>query len=104
MLLVFAPYLWAAVAVVVITSASFAVQNVAAVSLRQRSVPGQLLGRVTAVGRTLTAVAAALGALLGGALASIGGDPAPFLFSGVVAVVATAAWVSASRGAAGQLA
>lgn len=102
-LLVVAPHLWAAVAVVVITSASFAVLNVAAVSLRQRSVPGDLLGRVTAVGRTLSFSAAAVGALIGGALASSAGVEAPFLFSGAVALLATVAWWIASRPAAGRL-
>lgn len=96
-LLVVAPELWAAIAVLVITSASFAVLNVTAVSLRQRLVPGHLLGRVTAAGRTLSFSAAAVGALGGGALASDAGLQAPFLFSGVVAVLATGAWWVASR-------
>jgi predicted MFS family arabinose efflux permease len=89
--------LWAAVLVVVVTSGSFAVSNVTAVSLRQRTVPRELLGRVVAAGRTLTFGAAAVGALLGGALAWTVGLEAPFVFSGLVAVAATTAWWVASR-------
>jgi predicted MFS family arabinose efflux permease len=89
--------LWAAVLVIVVTSGSFAVFNVTAVSLRQRTVPRELLGRVMAAGRTLTFSAAAAGALLGGALASVAGIEAPFVFSGLVAVAATTAWWVASR-------
>jgi predicted MFS family arabinose efflux permease len=89
--------LWAAVLVIVVTSGSFAVFNVTAVSLRQRTVPRELLGRVMAAGRTLTFSAAAAGALLGGTLASVAGIEAPFVFSGLVAVAATAAWWVASR-------
>jgi MFS family permease len=40
---------------------------------------------------------AALGALVGGALASGAGVDAPFLFSGAIALLATAAWWAASR-------
>jgi len=96
-LLVTAPNRWAAATVVVTTSASFAVLNVAALSIRQRTVPANLLGRVVAASRTLTYATAALGALLGGALAGALGAQAPFLFSGLVAVLATAGWWSASR-------
>jgi MFS family permease len=96
-LLAITSQLWAAVVVIVVTSGSFAVLNVTAVSLRQRAVPRELLGRVVAAGRTLTFSASAAGALLGGVLASAAGIEAPFLFSGAIALVATAAWWSASR-------
>ncbi|MEV5766844.1 MFS transporter [Micromonospora sp. NPDC052213] len=96
-LLVVAPHRVAAVAVVVSTSAAFAVLNVAALSLRQRLVPGDLLGRVVAASRVLTYGCTALGALAGGALAAGLGLDAPFLFSGAVAVAATVAWSVASR-------
>ncbi|MDT0531690.1 MFS transporter [Micromonospora sp. DSM 115977] len=89
--------LWAAVLVIVVTSGSFAVLNVTAVSLRQRLVPRELLGRVVAAGRTLSFSAAAVGALLGGVLTSTIGIEAPFVFSGLVAATATAAWSVASR-------
>ncbi|RUL94542.1 MFS transporter [Verrucosispora sp. FIM060022] len=86
-----------AVVVVVATSAAFAVLNVAALSVRQRLVPGGLLGRVIAAARLVTYSATALGALAGGALAARAGLGAPFVFSGAVAVAATAAWWLASR-------
>nr|WP_296071538.1 MFS transporter [uncultured Actinoplanes sp.] len=90
--LVFTSQLWAAVLVVVVTSGSFAVLNVTAVSLRQRIVPRELLGRVVAAGRTLAFGATAAGALLGGALTAVAGISAPFVFCAVVALVATVAW------------
>ncbi|SCL45852.1 Fucose permease [Micromonospora citrea] len=97
MLLVVAPHRVAAVTVVVSTSAAFAVLNVAALSLRQRLVPGDLLGRVVAASRVLTYGCTALGALAGGALAAGLGRDAPFLLSGAVAVAATVSWSVASR-------
>ncbi|HEX5594707.1 MAG TPA: MFS transporter [Micromonosporaceae bacterium] len=96
-LLVVAPNRTAAVAVVISTSASFAILNVAALSMRQRIVPGGLLGRVVAASRMLTFTCSALGALLGGALAAGVGLDAPFLFSGVIAIIATGAWLVSSR-------
>lgn len=89
--------LWAAVLVIVVTSGSFAILNVTVVSLRQRLVPGELLGRVVAAGRTLSFSAAAAGALLGGALTATIKIEATFIFSGVVAAMATIAWWVASR-------
>ncbi len=99
-LLAFTPNRAAAVVVVVTTSAAFAVLNVAALSVRQRLVPGALLGRVVAASRMVTYSCTALGALVGGALAARAGIGAPFVFSGVVAVAATVAWWIASRPAA----
>ena len=89
--------LWAAIAVVVITSASFAVLNVASLSVRQRLVPEGMLGRVTATSRTLGFGATAVGALAGGALATVAGLEATFLLCGAVALTATVAWWAASR-------
>ncbi|WP_433408177.1 MFS transporter [Saccharomonospora azurea] len=87
-----------AVAVVVTTSAAFGLFNVVAVSLRQRLVPGDLLGRVTATWRTVVYGGGALGALAGGALATQWGLDAPFVLCGVVGLVAAAAWLLGSRG------
>ncbi|GIJ23866.1 MFS transporter [Micromonospora lutea] len=87
----------AAVVVVVTTSAAFAVLNVAALSVRQRLVPGGLLGRVVAASRMVTYSCTALGALAGGALAARAGIDAPFVLSGIIAVAATVAWWIASR-------
>lgn len=89
--------LWAAILVIVVTSGSFAVLNVTVVSLRQRLVPRELLGRTVAAGRTLSFSAAAVGALLGGILTATIGIEAPFIFSGLVAVLATTAWWIVSR-------
>ncbi len=89
--------LWAAILVIVVTSGSFAVLNVTVVSLRQRLVPRELLGRTVAAGRTLSFSAAAVGALLGGVLTATIGIEAPFIFSGLVAVLATTAWWIVSR-------
>lgn len=69
-LLLAAPETWAAVVVVALTSGSFGVLNVAAVSLRQRLVPEGLLW-----------------------LAAGYGLHAPFVLSGIVAMAATAAWL-----------
>ena len=96
-LLVAVPELWAAVAVTVITSGGFALFNVAALSLRHRSVPEGLVGRVTAAGRVVTLSSAGVGTLLGGWLAGAIDLATPFLFSGVLAVVALAWWWTASR-------
>lgn len=89
--------LWAAILVIVITSGSFAVLNVTVVSLRQRLVPRDLLGRTIAAGRTLSFSAAAAGALLGGVLTATIGIEAPFIFSALIAAMATTAWWLASR-------
>ena len=95
-LLVAAGERWAAGAVVVATSAAFGMLNVAAASLRHRAIPTHLLGRVTATWRTGVYGATAVGALLGGLLASRAGLDAPFVVSGALGTAATAAWWLAS--------
>lgn len=95
--------LWAAAVVAVVTSAAFGVLNVAAVSLRHRLVPGGLLGRVTATWRTGVQAAAALGALGGGALASVAGLDAPFALSAALGLVGVLAWVRGAPPVAGRL-
>lgn len=96
-LLLAAPQRWAAVVVVVSTSAAFGVFNVAAVSLRHRLVPGQVLGRVIAAWRSVVLGAGAIGALAGGAIASVRGLDAPFILSGVLGLLAVAVWWDALR-------
>jgi predicted MFS family arabinose efflux permease len=96
-LLVISPQVWAAVVVVVVTSGAFAIFNVAAVSLRQRLAPMEVLGRVTAASRTVVYGSTALGAAVGGGLASIAGIESPLLFSAAIAVGATLVWWIASR-------
>ncbi|MDG4770792.1 MFS transporter [Solwaraspora sp. WMMD792] len=97
-LLIAVPQIWVAVVVTVVSSGAFAVLNICAATLRQRTVPDGLLGRVTAASKTLIYGAAGGGALLGGALAAGVGLAAPFGFAALVAVVATAGWWLATRG------
>lgn len=98
-LLLLGPTREVALVVVVVTSAAFAIFNVAALSLRHRLVPQSVLGRVIAAWRTAVLGAGALGALAGGALASARGLDAPFLLSAVVGSIAIVVWASVARGA-----
>ncbi|MFF0383018.1 MFS transporter [Streptomyces sp. NPDC004286] len=63
-----------------------ATQSVIAASLRARLIPDHMLGRVTAVFRTLSTGASALGAVLGGLLARALGLSWPFLIVGAIVV------------------
>jgi len=101
-LLLLAPQRWAAVVVVVSTSAAFGLFNVAAQSVRHRLVPEQVLGRVIAAWRTVVLGAGALGALAGGVLASAHGMDAPIAFSVALGALAAALWASVIRGANGM--
>ena len=56
-------------------------------SLRQRLVPDALRGRVNASSKVLSLLGLAVGATIGGLLASTAGLPAPFLASGVLFVI-----------------
>jgi predicted MFS family arabinose efflux permease len=96
-LLLLAPHLGLAAVVVVATSAAFGVLNVAAAGLRYRMVPGELLGRVSAAWRTSAYVAAAAGALAGGAAAAARGLTAPFVLSVVLGGIATLTWLVSTR-------
>jgi MFS family permease len=96
-LLLLAPHLWLAAAVVVATSAAFGVLNVAAAGLRYRLVPGELLGRVAAAAQTSAFVAGAAGALAGGAAAAAHGLTAPFGLSVVLGGIATVTWLLSTR-------
>lgn len=96
-LLLVAPQLWAALVVVVLTSAAFGVLNVTASSMRHRLVPEGLVGRITETWRVLTQGGAAVGAIVGGVLATVAGLDAPFLLSAAVAMFATAGWWLATR-------
>lgn len=88
--------IWVARAVVLITSGAFGVLNVAAMSLRHRLVPAELLGRVSATWRVSVYGAGAVGALVGGALASAYGLDAPFLLSGALGMAIAIAWARTS--------
>ncbi|MET9295798.1 MFS transporter [Streptomyces sp. NPDC003077] len=61
-------------------------QSVVSVSLRARLIPPHMLGRVTAVFRTLSTGASAVGALTGGLLAGALGLSWPFFIAGAIVV------------------
>jgi MFS family permease len=65
------------------SSLAFAAWNVTSATVRQRLVPGALLGRVVGAFRTCTMSAAAGGAALGGVTAAAFGIRAPFVVGGV---------------------
>jgi MFS family permease len=64
------------------------VGTVAQISVRQRLVPLELAGRVSAAMRTATLGAAALGTLVGGAMAAVLSVHAPFAIGGAAQIVA----------------
>jgi predicted MFS family arabinose efflux permease len=70
-------------------SAAVALFEMTAVTMRQRQVPPELLGRITSLYGTVLGGAVALGALTGGALAAVAGIRAPMLI-GAVPIAATA--------------
>jgi MFS family permease len=65
------------------TGFTFALWNVLSVTLRQRLVPPELLGRVNSASRTFSTAAVPLGALAGGAVANAAGLRAPFWLSAI---------------------
>lgn len=95
---------WAAGAVMVLFGVHAVVWGTAAVTVRQAATPGDLLGRVAGVYRWADPGGAALGAVLGGALARALGLAAPFwLAAAAVGVLAVVAWrpLGAADGGAG---
>jgi predicted MFS family arabinose efflux permease len=81
------------------TSFGAALWNVASASMRQRSVPAELMGRVSSVGLLLAWGTQPVGAILGGLVADWWGLAAPWLAGGglrlvtaVLALPALAAW------------
>jgi len=81
------------------SSGAFALFNITAVTMRQRQVPGAMLGRVSGLYLTVNRSAEALGAIAGGALASSAGIRAPMLAGAapIAAVMALFAWQHRSR-------
>jgi MFS family permease len=71
-----------------VTAAGASLWNVAAGSLRQRTVPEDILGRVTSVGLLVSWVAQPLGAVAGGLVAGWFGLAAPWLIAGAIRLVA----------------
>jgi hypothetical protein len=78
-------------------SFAFAVWNVLSVTLRQRLVPAEFLGRVNAASRTLSMTAALAGTLSGGAIAAWLGLSAPLWVSGAALVVLALRFAGSSR-------
>ncbi len=82
-----------AVAVLVLFGAHASVWGVLTMSLRQRVVPGGLLGRVNSVYFVFSVGGAALGSLAGGLVARAGGLTAPFWTAfALMVLVAVAGW------------
>ncbi len=83
-----------AAAMLFVSSGAWALFNVTSVTMRQRQVPPGLLGRVTSLAGTAVSGAEALGALGGGALATVAGIRAPMLAGAVPIAVGAAvlAW------------
>jgi predicted MFS family arabinose efflux permease len=69
-------------------SAAFALFNMTAVTMRQRQVPDNLLGRITSLYRTVADGSEAAGALAGGVFAAIAGIRATMLI-GAIPIAAT---------------
>jgi MFS family permease len=74
--------------------AACALFEMTAVTMRQRQVPPELLGRITSLNGTVEGGALALGALAGGALAAVAGIRAPMLIGAlpITATVVLLAW------------
>jgi predicted MFS family arabinose efflux permease len=83
-----------AAAMLAASSAAFALFNLTAVTMRQRQVPDNLLGRITSLYHTVAQGAEAVGALGGGAFAAIAGVQATMLVGAVpiAATVIVLAW------------
>lgn len=75
-----------------IWGAGFALANTEMVSIRQRTVPDALLGRVTGVFGLASSVGMVLGAVTGGVLTDLGTPRVPLLVAGVVQVAAGVGW------------
>ncbi|WP_174532843.1 MFS transporter [Micromonospora chalcea] len=85
--------LWVAVVVLVVFSVHAMVWGITVTSIRQRVVPSHLRGRVGSVYALLDLGGAALGALLGGLLASAWQITTPFwIAAAAMAVIAVFAW------------
>lgn len=88
-----------AAAMIFAGSAAFALYNITAVTMIQRSVPVSLLGRVTSIYGTATRGAEAMGAIGGGILATSAGIRAPMLAGAVptAAVMILFSWRHRAR-------
>ncbi|TDN91776.1 MFS transporter [Microbacterium sp. BK668] len=85
-------------AALAISGLAAGIENANEMSYRQRAVPDELLGRVNATGRSVNRTAGALGAVLGGVLASVVGvAPSIWIVAAVFAVAAGIAVFSPLR-------
>jgi MFS family permease len=78
-----------AAAMLAASSAAWVLFDMTAITMRQRQVPDNLLGRITSLYRTVLQGSEALGALAGGAVAAVAGIRATMLI-GVIPIAATA--------------
>ncbi|MFI0452577.1 MFS transporter [Actinomadura sp. 6N118] len=78
------------VALFTVFSIALAMWNVVSVSVRQRLIPNELLGRVTSAGRMLAYGATPLGALAGGFVADTYGLVSPWIVGGVISLLVAA--------------
>lgn len=83
---------------------SVALWNVVTVSLRQRVIPGHLLGRVNSVYRMLGWGLMPLGALAGGFVAHVAGLRAPYVVAGLLCALCAVAALPLLRAAAAGIA
>ncbi|MEV6967156.1 MFS transporter [Hamadaea sp. NPDC051192] len=78
-------------ALAAVTTFSASLWNVAVMSVRQRAVPADLMGRVASVGLLVAFGTQPIGALLGGYVAQWWGLAAPWIVAGVLRLVAAVA-------------
>jgi MFS family permease len=72
--------------------AGFGLANTEMVSVRQRLVPDELLGRVTGIFGLVSSVGMVVGSIVGGVLTDLGDPRVPLLVAGVIQIGAGAAW------------
>ncbi|MEO5974983.1 MAG: MFS transporter [Ilumatobacteraceae bacterium] len=78
------PYVWSVALAMTFSAIAGTTWNIVTVSLRQRTIPPELFGRVNSVYRFVGTGSIALGALAGGQIAYRYGIKAPFLASAIV--------------------
>jgi predicted MFS family arabinose efflux permease len=86
-----------AAAMLAVSSASFALFNFVAVTMRQRRVPDSLLGRITSLYGTVVGGSEALGALAGGGIAAAAGIRATML-AGAAPIAIVVIWTAWRHG------
>ncbi|MCG5220478.1 MFS transporter [Streptosporangium sp. KLBMP 9127] len=87
---VLVPLAWPTYAAAVLMGATGAASNVIVISLRQRLIPEQLLGRVNSAYRLIGMGGMPIGAAAGGVLGDLAGLPAVFVTAVAVCMLATA--------------